>query len=107
MQTKILTTILILLLSVPFAKGQDYIYVSLVEEGVRWSYARVRQVGTIDLETEYSSYRLKGDTVINDVNYKKLLFGCSENYIAALREDDKKYLSRKTNRTNGFCMILI
>ena len=79
-----------LLFSISFAKGQDYTYIPLVEEDTRWSYAFISQVGYIDYSAGYETYQLKGDTIISGLNYKKLLYGCSENYIAALREENKQ-----------------
>jgi len=87
------TTILIIIflrLSILFLRGQDYVYAPFVEDGTHWSYAFIRQVGVTDFAADYSIYHLQGDTVIDGINYKKLLLGCSENYIAALREDNKK-----------------
>ena len=70
---------------------KDYTYIPYVEEGKRWSHAFLVQVSSAgDLKAEYSSCQLKGDTVINGLNYKKLLYGCSGTYIAALREENKK-----------------
>jgi len=94
MNTKIFLLTFIFL-SISFAKGQDYTYIPWVEEGTRWSYASVWQVGYFDYEAGYETYQLKGDTIISGLNYKKLLYGCSENYIAALREEDKKVFIRE------------
>jgi len=72
-------------------RAQGYEYVPLVNEEHIWSYAFVRQTSPADYEVDsYSVYQLRGDTVINELNYKKLLYGCSETYIAAVREVDKK-----------------
>jgi len=89
MKTKILIVIF-LQLSIPFLQGQDYVYAPFVEDGMLWSYAFIRQVGITDFKADYSIYHLQGDTVIDGLNYKKLFSDCSENYIAALREENKK-----------------
>jgi len=71
--------------------AQDYAYISFVEENIRWSYAYIRQTGSAgDFEVDYFNYQLQGDTVINGLNYKKLLYGCSGDNIAVLREDNQK-----------------
>lgn len=92
----------LLLFSISFIKGQDYAYVPLVEEGTRWSYAFIRQIGyvpgdvpTPDYAAGYSTYQLKGDTTINGIIYKKLLDGCSGNYIAAMREENQRVFAIK------------
>lgn len=83
-------------LSIFLLRGQDYVYAPFVEEGTRWSYAFVRQVSPIDYKAGYFGYQIKGDTIINGLNYKKLLDGCSEDYLAALREEDKRvYIIKK------------
>ena len=71
-------------------KAQVYTYISLVEEGARWSYAAVRRVSLIDLEANYSTYQLKGDTTINGLSYKKILDCCSGDYLATMREDNHR-----------------
>ncbi|MDR2804259.1 MAG: T9SS type A sorting domain-containing protein [Dysgonamonadaceae bacterium] len=103
MKTKIPAIILFLLLSLPLIKGQNYTYIPYVEEDidVQWSYVRVTQIGsTVEQEyiTEYSNYLLKGDTIINGVKYKKLLSGCSGEYIAALKEVDKKVFIKEDDK---------
>ena len=82
----------IFLLSILFAKGQDYEYIPFVEEGTRWSYASITMAyeGGSKYKAGYAVYQLKGDTIINGLNYKKLYGGCSEVYQAALREENKK-----------------
>jgi len=89
MKTKIFLLIF-LLFSILFARGQDYTYVPFVEEDTRWSYASITQVGITDYDVYYNVYQLKGDTTIAGLIYKKLLYGCSEDYLAALREENKK-----------------
>ena len=89
MKTKIFTLFL-LFFSISFMKAQVYTYIPLVEEGARWSYAAVRRVSLTDLEANYSTYQLKGDTTINGFSYKKLLDGCSGDYLAAIREDNHR-----------------
>ena len=73
-------------LSISSLRGQNYSYTPFVEEDTRWSYAFIRHADIVD----YFNYQLKGDTMINGWNYKKLFSGCSENYIAALREETKR-----------------
>jgi len=81
--------------SLSFLRGQDYAYAPFVEEGTRWSYTSVTQVGITDYDVYYNVYQLKGDTTIAGLIYKKLLYGCSEDYLAALREENKKVFIRK------------
>ncbi|MCL1937639.1 MAG: T9SS type A sorting domain-containing protein [Candidatus Azobacteroides sp.] len=91
MKTKILVLIALLSYSA-FLKGQNYAYIPYVAEDTRWSYAYVHRIGSGagNYEVDYSLYQLKGDTIISGSIYKKLLYDCSENCIAVLREDNKK-----------------
>jgi len=90
--TKLLFTLL--LLSIFYLKGQDYVYCPFVEEDTRWSYAFIRH--PVFAPPSYSIYRIKGDTTINGLNYKKLLYGCTEVYSAAFREENKRvYMIRE------------
>jgi len=108
MKTKIFFSIL-LLLSVSFAKGQEYTYIPFVEEGKIWSYATVYQVGYLpgggpEYRAGYSNYQIKGDTIINGLNYKKLYAGCSDKdyYLGVcLREENKKVHFIIEGRDNG------
>ena len=89
MKTKVL--ILFILFSLlSFLRGQNYTYIPYVEEDKCWSYAFVRQISPINYKADYFIYRLKGDTIINGLSYKKLLYGCSESYVGGLREDNKR-----------------
>jgi hypothetical protein len=88
---KTIIPILTLLLSpLSLLRGQDYTYAPYIEDDTYWSYALVHQVGTSNYESEYLNYLLQGDTLIDGVNYKKLLDGCSGKYAAAMREADRK-----------------
>ena len=77
MKTKILTFIFILCFFC-FLKAQEYEYIPLVQEGVTWSYCNTWQVGTFDYATRYFRYQFEGDTIINEIGYKKLYYSdCS------------------------------
>ena len=107
-------TLTLLLFSISLIKGQDYTYIPLVEESTRWSYAFIRQIGWVpgdtaipDYAVVYSTYQLKGDTTISGISYKKLLTGCSGDYIAALREEKKECILLKNKKANASSLILI
>ena len=69
-------------------------YVPLVSEDYLWSYCDVRKMEVFSYNLYYIQFYFKGDTVINQNNYKKLYQNaCDQNmtyYIAAMREVDKK-----------------
>jgi hypothetical protein len=79
-------------------KGEDYEYIPVIEDGTYWSYAFVRQTIPVNY-TDYRIYHLQGDTVIEGLNYKKLLTGCpSGDYLAGLREADQKIFIKEDGR---------
>jgi hypothetical protein len=95
---------LVLLFGAAFGlQAQVYEYVPLVNEDVVWSYYINN---TMINEVTYLQLWINGDTVINEVAYKKVYSGCyhqpeSKRYNAAVREENKKvytydsYLARK------------
>ena len=92
MKTTISTLIFTLCFSC-FLKGQEYQYVPLVNEEFTWSYCDVVRVGINEYDLSYFHFQIKGDTIINNVSYKKIYGDCSSyptNYVAAIREEDKK-----------------
>jgi len=92
MRTKILTTIL--LFSFFLSNAQNYEYIPLMNEGYVWSYCDVVKVGFDDYDLNYSQLKFNGDTIINNIAYKKLFkHDCSSSglyYMASLREENKK-----------------
>lgn len=92
MKTKILTTILIC--SFYLSNAQDYEYVPFVNEEVVWSYCDVVRIGLNEYDLNYSQFNFSGDTIINDMAYKKLFkHDCSSDglyYVASMREESKK-----------------
>ncbi len=92
MKTKILTTIL--LFSFLLSNTQNYEYIPLVNEGYVWSYCDVIKVDINEYNLNYSQLKFNGDTIINDIAYKKLFkHDCSLSglyYLASMREENKK-----------------
>lgn len=72
----------------------NYEYIPLVNEDCVWSYCDVVKVGFDQYDLNYSQLKFKGDTIINEISYKKLfkreciLAGLF--YIASMREENKK-----------------
>ncbi|MDR0683395.1 MAG: T9SS type A sorting domain-containing protein [Dysgonamonadaceae bacterium] len=97
MKTNILLLISFLF-STALLKGEGYIYIPYVEDSCRWSYCQLYQVSMKDYKVDYSTYQLKGDTTINGLTYKKLYYSCSENYIAALREENRKVFIKENQQ---------
>ena len=100
MKTKILIFIFILCFSC-FLKAQEYEYVSIVNEEYVWSYCDVWRVGFDQYDLNYFQLQIKGDTVIADINYKKVYYNnCLLNrvsYLGAIREEDKKVYVVRSN----------
>ncbi len=88
------TITIILLCSFFISNAQNYEYVRFVNEGFIWSYCDVVKVGVNEYNLNYSQLEFYGDTIINDISYKKLFkHDCLTNrqlYIASMREENKK-----------------
>lgn len=92
MKRIILTTLLLYIFFL--SDAQNYEYTPLVKEGLSWSYCDVVKAGGEEYKLYYYQFNFSGDTIINDIAYKKLFQrDCSSNgliYIASMREDNKK-----------------
>ena len=92
---------LLMLIGFTSVQAQEYEYVPLVREGVKWTYAFLTHQTPSDncgawVETFYT-LEFKGDTTINGMEYKKLVFDLSNKVseplhgtLAYMRETDKK-----------------
>jgi len=101
MKSTILSFIFILCFS-HFMKALDYEYVPLVNEEHIWSYCDARRIGSgpVEYDLKYFHFQIKGDTVIQNITYKKVYADCSSNptnYAASIREENKKVYVVKLN----------
>ena len=83
---KILTMMLLALVCGMALQAQDADYQPLVREGVVWHYAYHHFINeSVGSYATIQRLQFKGDTIINDVNYKKCYFYDSE----VLNENEK------------------
>lgn len=75
-------------------QAQEYQYYPIVSnDNVVWSYCDAVKLEADKYDLNYSQLRFDGDTIINEISYKKLyLYNCGTtgDYMVAMREVEKK-----------------
>lgn len=89
--------------------AQEYEYIPTIRENTQWSYCDVWRIHVDKYDLRYSYIYFEGDTVINNIIYKKSCrYSCQSGdlYCAtAMREEEKKYTLFLKNKK--YCYMTI